>query len=665
MITIPPLTPDILAELRAGLEGCEFEDPNQQQFLANAASCDVQAVPGNGKTTLIVGKLALLSKVWKSRTEGVCVISHTNAARNEVEKKLASHPTASTFLGYPHYIGTVTGFIDRFIALPYLRGLGWSIQRIDDDVFEALARTRYPTKATLLASARVNHGQRRNQVEGWVSKMELAPEFECAVGVVPARLKIRDRGNRQPGSHTNSGIELEQLKAELTNAGFFRFGDMMAIATQALDKYPGLVLRIRRRFPLILLDEAQDTNGAQLELLNRLFSEGVAYQRMGDQNQTLYEDPEVSPEGYWRANADAIPLNRTRRFGSEIAAFASRLTARSPQQIEGIEGLPSRRVIILFSRETIARVLPEYAAQVRTHWGQALSPAHDIWAVASRHNLYRDNQGEWPKSLIDYCPEYRSGGGRRENPQNLCAVLRQASILHQSNSTPAEILELITVSLTALFRRHDIRDPLGQRVTNRTLWSTLAVRDEKLSLRVRRLIRDRILCGTAAWEQVAWQTFCHDLQALIGIEQPHPDAAVAFIAFETHGAQAPQGQPAPQSKTQYVHDGVSIKLGSIHAVKGRSVDSILVVETEVWRGSRREDRAMDLATVLPHAFGVENVDFNTNAARLSAATNIFVGVTRPRHILGLAVRKDAVSDALVSAAGLQGWVIRDVTGVSQ
>jgi DNA helicase-2/ATP-dependent DNA helicase PcrA len=169
MIAIPTLTPEVLAALCSELGGCDFQDQNQRTFLSCEISCDVQAAPGNGKTTLIVAKLALLSKVWKSRTEGVCVISHTNAARNEVERKLASQPTASTFLGYPHFIGTVTAFIDRFIALPYLRGLGWSIQRKDDDVFEAVARARYQTKSTLRASAKANNGNRRHQVEGSVS----------------------------------------------------------------------------------------------------------------------------------------------------------------------------------------------------------------------------------------------------------------------------------------------------------------------------------------------------------------------------------------------------------------------------------------------------------------------------------------------------------------
>src|SRR5690606_8275462 len=112
MFEILPLTPELLAELGDELGGCDFTDPSQVDFLANAAPCDVQAAPGNGKTTLLAAKLALLSRNWTTRRRGVCVISHTNAARTEVEDLIARHPTAARLMAYPHFTGTVTAFIN-------------------------------------------------------------------------------------------------------------------------------------------------------------------------------------------------------------------------------------------------------------------------------------------------------------------------------------------------------------------------------------------------------------------------------------------------------------------------------------------------------------------------------------------------------------------------
>lgn len=661
MITLPPLTQDLLEQIGRELHGSDFTGENQQAFLSSVESCDIQAAPGNGKTTLLVAKLALLSRFWSSREQGVCVISHTNAAREEIEKKLSNHPQALAFLNYPHFVGTVTAFIDRYIALPYLRGLGWSINRIDDEVFDAVARSRWRSKDALLAYARMNRNANFRIVENeFVPKLTLARIFACDVDVPPSRLTIRHR-RRQPGPNSPSGAALEELKADLVNDGYYRFQDLTAIAIQAIEKCPALVDRIRKRFPLVLLDEAQDTNGEQLTLLDQLFSADVAYQRLGDQNQTLYEDPDLTPTDYWRAREGVIPLNQSRRFGADIAAFASRLGVRSPQQIAGTPEIPSRRTLILFCRDTIRTVLPAYVAEVRSHWGDAVNTGLDIRAVASRHNPTTDKTGEWPKTLIEYYPDYRSGRGRQNRPDTLCAAIRQAALLHHTQSSPAEIAELFATGVAGLLRRQSWKAGLDQTINGRTVWRILSAHDDGLALKMRRLLLDFIAFEHTAWIADQWNYFSEELTDLLGIRDTLTDAAATYLEFIPTGAVGENNQNIQRPRTMFEHDGISVRLGSIHSVKGKTVDGLLVVETEVWRGHSLADRAMDLATVLPHAFGLENRDFNANAAQLAAATNIFVASTRPRQLLACAVRKAAVTVDLVEAARAQGWQIRDLT----
>jgi hypothetical protein len=62
-----------------------------------------------------------------------------------------------------------------------------------------------------------------------------------------------------------------------------------------------------------------------------------------------------------------------------------------------------------------------------------------------------------------------------------------------------------------------------------------------------------------------------------------------------------------------------------------------------------------------HAFGIQNETFTDDAVKLAAATNVFVGVTRPRHFLGLAMRKAAATAGLLSAASAQQWRVIDLT----
>lgn len=64
--------------------GEDGTDP-RKNVLKEMTSIDVSACPGSGKTTLLVAKLAILANKWKYRTKGICVLSHTNAARDETD----------------------------------------------------------------------------------------------------------------------------------------------------------------------------------------------------------------------------------------------------------------------------------------------------------------------------------------------------------------------------------------------------------------------------------------------------------------------------------------------------------------------------------------------------------------------------------------------------
>lgn len=103
--------------------GNERTDP-RQEVLRSMARIDVAACPGSGKTTLLVAKLAILAEKWRYRTRGICVLSHTNAARNEIEAWIGNTTAGRRLLSYPHYIGTIHGFVNEFLAIPWLRSRG-------------------------------------------------------------------------------------------------------------------------------------------------------------------------------------------------------------------------------------------------------------------------------------------------------------------------------------------------------------------------------------------------------------------------------------------------------------------------------------------------------------------------------------------------------------
>jgi hypothetical protein len=174
------------------------------------------------------------------------------------------------------------------------------------------------------------------------------------------------------------------------------------------------------------------------------------------------------------------------------------------------------------------------------------------------------------------------------------------------------------------------------------------------------LVHEKALRGVATWDETLWTPFMTELAGIIGFPVPGAGAQsdlAGFLSFNEEGIV----QHAGGARTSFVLGDIRLNLGSIHSVKGRSVDSILIVETEVFKGGGANQRAMDLAAVLPQAFGIGQIDFNANEAHFAAATNIFVGVTRARSLLALGVRKQAITDDLIARAAEQGWIIRDLT----
>ena len=216
---------------------------------------------------------------------------------------------------------------------------------------------------------------------------------------------------------------------------------------------------------------------------------------------------------------------------------------------------------------------------------------------------------------------------------------------------------MLAVGVSGLARAHGWKAANDRPITAHNVWLALSHRDATLSRGVRRLLRDQVLTGHAIWDEKAWLTFMEDLLPLFSPQpQGAEDDIADFCSFVTE-QKVDTATPERRSTRQVQFDDLTLHLGSIHSVKGKSVDGILVVESEIWKGNAASDKCVDLTTVLPLAFGVSDVPLTGVA--LTAATNVFVGVTRPRELLGLALRK-AEALALIGPATDQGWKVIDL-----
>src|SRR3546814_6418864 len=114
MPDVSPLVPEITdedIEWVCHLMGLDTPDEPRRAFLTAGNTLDVSACPGSGKTTLVVAKLAILARKWPHRTKGICVLSHTNVAREEIQRRLGSTVVGQNLPGHPPSIDTTHGFV--------------------------------------------------------------------------------------------------------------------------------------------------------------------------------------------------------------------------------------------------------------------------------------------------------------------------------------------------------------------------------------------------------------------------------------------------------------------------------------------------------------------------------------------------------------------------
>ncbi len=70
--------------------------------------------------------------------------------------------------------------------------------------------------------------------------------------------------------------------------GVMDFADQVAMAARIAETVPAVGHALREQYPLVLLDEYQDTSVAQLRLLSSIFGDGHAVTAVGDPNQAIY-----------------------------------------------------------------------------------------------------------------------------------------------------------------------------------------------------------------------------------------------------------------------------------------------------------------------------------------------------------------------------------------
>jgi DNA helicase II / ATP-dependent DNA helicase PcrA len=329
------------------INGSRFDGEERIPFIKNLNTCDLLAVPGSGKTTALLAKLFCISKHLPFNDgSGILVLSHTNAAVDEIEKNLKK--ICPILFGYPNFIGTIQSFVNKFLANhACLIKYGSYIAINDNDVFEREADKFFnslPWKKTepkgiknkLLGKLNIDKGD-----IGFDEKVENIKKFlkNFELNIIGRKVIYNDTSfYTYSGNSQAYFLELEGWRESLFRKGILNYKDSFSMGEWFLENYPEIKALLKKRFKFIFIDEMQDLEKFQIDIMDKIFYEEFSpsiMQRIGDINQSIYSSGKrVKVEADW-VPRNQLYLKGSNRLTSEIANIVNFFTLDRQVDEEG------------------------------------------------------------------------------------------------------------------------------------------------------------------------------------------------------------------------------------------------------------------------------------------------------------------------------------------
>lgn len=669
---VPPLVSDNdirwashLLHLSPGaFHGKDGDDPRQAVFKS-MEPMDIAACPGSGKTTLLVAKLAILSQKWHYRTRGICVLSHTNTARSEIETKLGNTAAGRRLLSYPHFVGTIHSFVNEFLARPWLRSRSYSVKIIDTEICE---RRRW---------CKLDRGTR--------VFLQKNGADESNIRIIDINFRLAKKNGAFPcGEHTPTYQRVQRACEEATREGYHCFDDMFIWAGELMDRMTVVVNAIRERFPLLFLDEAQDNKEDQSAVLHRIFmDEGspVRRQRFGDANQAIFNFA-----GDKGAETDVFPgekpmeLPNSHRFGQQIADLADPL-ALVPHGLKGhgpkkkvlaSGAQEGRHTIFLFDCANASKVLDAYGALLLETFSDQELREGSFWAVAQVHRPPdKEEQHKFPHHLGHYWPDYDPELSKQDpKPDSFVQYVLAGMAKAKMTGEASPAVEKIAEGILRLAGMADGGKTLHQRKHSHRYVLQLLVENSEArtcyDMILSRFILRTELPTKEMWND-DWRGIVKEV-AETAARSPLVGPEVAeFLGWPNEPA-APALAAARKARDniyRFANNGreVAVQVGSIHSVKGKTHTATLVLDT-YWQ-DRKGRHNLELLSPWLRKQKAGGIDAGPQQrTRLKIH---YVAMTRPTHLLCLAMQRSVfekgdgrLDQEVMQELEQRGWQIKCV-----
>lgn len=636
-------------------EGKAF-DEERRLFISDLSTLDLQAVPGSGKTTALLAKLLILERYMPLKNgRGILVISHTNAAVDEIQNRIGKY--CPRLFAYPNFVGTIQSFVDTFLAIPfYTNQFKQKPFRIDNEIYDEQVERFY-----LNTRNRGLKNYLERQIDGlaFLKSIRLTNEGKLIsyLNGTPETFKLKD-------PKTATYKSLLQFKMNLLKKGYLHFDDAYSLADfqlKLINNYPSI---LQKRFLYVFVDEMQDMDIHQHDLIEAVFhpdeSTQSIIQRIGDKNQAIYSGVSVHLENIWSVRDNVIYINGSHRLSPRIAQLVQNL-ALTPNPVEGRNLNPDgstidiKPTIFVYNDDTIELVIPSFAEKIKELQASdsiPVNPTHKFMAVAWRKEHDEANK----IALCDYWPHFAKASSGQQIDFNVL----QDYVLYfdKEKKTLESIRKNVLNALLKVLRLESVLDENGRVYTKRKLinfFKTLENNEyDKLKLN---LYKWSIGCikGKSSEAITAIREY---IPTFLSLFQKEVASSANFINGESI-VNLDVNEDEPQLNT-FDSDGINIKIGTVHSAKGQTHTATLYLETFYNRGYGNYESER-LRNQLKGENIVETLNSNVGGKdKIRQTTKMaYVGFSRPTHLLCIAIHKDRF-DSVLSGINGEDWDIIEI-----
>ena len=372
---------------------------------------------GTGKTTVLIRRVVRLIREKHARPDEILALTYTENAGEEMRRRIAAELSepglgrlqVTTFHAYANQLlrenGREFGLLDDKDLWIYLR------KRIRDLELNYFVRAANVTKFLDDLLDFIHRCQ--DELVGPDKYAAYVGQLERGEVPVPrvTRTQERDRLSDEEVLSRCREIRAVFSKVEEMLAGerLGTFGHMILRAYELLRQDRAILAAARRQARFILVDEFQDTNFAQVKLLELLAGEDRNLFAVGDPDQAIYRFRGASSAAFALfahnfPGARIIALRNNRRSTTPILRCAYALISRNPERLPSVRpSVPYQRSPLVSARDQDAARRGEALVNLRVEAVLASSKeveSSDVVSVLRRRQ--REQNGRWGDFAVLY-----------------------------------------------------------------------------------------------------------------------------------------------------------------------------------------------------------------------------------------------------------------------